>query len=80
SCIVQEGIVCLCRSPASCRKQETAYDRVLHRAGSKKQPTITLASCREQETAYNHVLHRAGSKKAFLFRLNSCIFTLQWKD
>ncbi|USI94524.1 hypothetical protein MCS25_05375 [Porphyromonas gingivalis] len=29
--------------PASCREQETADNRVLHHAGSKKQPTI--ASC-----------------------------------
>ncbi|WP_373816208.1 hypothetical protein, partial [Porphyromonas loveana] len=61
-------------SPASCREQETAYNRVLHRAGSKKRPTIVScivqgarndlqsrpASCRKQETAYNRVLHRAG--------------------
>ncbi|WP_373775627.1 hypothetical protein, partial [Porphyromonas loveana] len=94
SCIVQGARNDLQSCPASCREQETAYNRVLHRAGSKKRPTIASCivqgtrnglqsrptSCREQETTYNRVLHRAGNKKAFLFRLNSCIFTLQWKD
>ena len=53
--------------PASCRKQETADNRVLHRAGSKKRPTIASCIVAERE-------------KALPFRLNSCIFTLQWKD
>ncbi|WP_373763452.1 hypothetical protein, partial [Porphyromonas loveana] len=61
SCIVQGARNDLQSRPASCRKQETAYNRVLHRAGSKKRPTIVscivqgarnglqsrLASCRE---------------------------------
>ncbi|WP_304297523.1 hypothetical protein [Porphyromonas gulae] len=52
---------------------ESADNRVLHRAGSKKQPTIAScivqearisrqsrpASCREQETADNHSLFLA---------------------
>ncbi|WP_179857481.1 hypothetical protein, partial [Porphyromonas gingivalis] len=63
--------------PASCRKQESVDNRVLHRAGSKNQLTIAScivqearisrqsrpASCRKQESADNRVLHRAGSKK-----------------
>ncbi|WP_373815320.1 hypothetical protein, partial [Porphyromonas loveana] len=73
SCIVQGVRNGLQSRPASCREQETTYNRVLHRAGSKKRPTIAScivqgtrnslqsrpASCRKQETAYNRVLHRA---------------------
>ena len=64
---------------------ESADNRVLHRAGSKKQPTIAScivqeariswqsrpASCRKQESADNRVLHRAGSKNQLT--IASCI-------
>ncbi|WP_081003047.1 hypothetical protein, partial [Porphyromonas gingivalis] len=59
--------------PASCRKQESVDNRVLHRAGSKNQLTIASctvqearisrqsrpASCRKQETADNRFLFLA---------------------
>ncbi|MCE8177913.1 hypothetical protein JGU42_01240 [Porphyromonas gingivalis] len=43
SCIVQEARNGWQSRPASCRKQESADNRVLHRAGSKNQ--LTIASC-----------------------------------
>ncbi len=39
SCIVQEGVVRLRRSPASCRKAPYAYAGLLHRAGRHRMPT-----------------------------------------
>ncbi|WP_373701864.1 hypothetical protein [Porphyromonas loveana] len=71
SCIVQEGIVRLRRSPASCRKVSYAYAGLLHRAGRYRTPTpvscivqegiVCLcrspASCRKQETAYDHFFY-----------------------
>ncbi|WP_173644126.1 hypothetical protein [Porphyromonas gingivalis] len=64
---------------------ESADNRVLHRAGSDCQLTITScivqearisrqsrpASCRKQESADNRVLHRAGSKNQLT--IASCI-------
>ncbi|WP_373816137.1 hypothetical protein, partial [Porphyromonas loveana] len=61
SCIVHEARNGLQSRPASCRKQETAYDRVLHRAGSKKRPTIV--SCIVQETRNGLQSHLASCRK-----------------
>ncbi|WP_373813711.1 hypothetical protein, partial [Porphyromonas loveana] len=47
SCIVQEGIVRLRRSPASCRKVSYAYAGLLHRAGRYRMPMPV--SCIVQE-------------------------------